>query len=303
MRVTNQTMLRTSVSRLQLNLQAMDRAREEVSSGRRINRMSDDPAGASEVVRVGSSVRAIEQFRRNIKIADGRASAEENALNSLGNLLSRGVELAIQGASSSGSPQTRAISKAEVDQLLSAAVELGNTRFAGEYLFGGTRANERPFGVPATVGDPFSILTDTGGTPVTPQGSIQVEIADGRYITPNHNGTQVFLDTNAFKALQDLSTALGNDDVAAINDALGTLQGAFDGVQSLIGTQGARSSELINASDTLDSLQISLEDFRSDLRDVEVEKAMIELVGKQTLYQAAMAATTRVLGLSLANYL
>ena len=42
---------------------------------------------------------------------------------------------------------------------------------------------------------------------------------------------------------------------------------------------------------------------RSDLRDVEVEKAMLDLVGRQTLYQAAMAATTRVLGLSLADYL
>jgi flagellar hook-associated protein 3 FlgL len=30
---------------------------------------------------------------------------------------------------------------------------------------------------------------------------------------------------------------------------------------------------------------------------------MVELIGRQTLYQAAMSATSRVLGLSLANYL
>ncbi len=281
----------------------MDRAREEVSTGRRITLMSDDPSAASEVVRVGSSMRAIEQFRRNIRIADGRAYAEENVLNSLGNLLGRGIELAVQGASSTGSEQTREIAKAEVDQLISAAVDLGNTRFAGEYLFGGTRANEKPFGVPASSSDPFSVLLDGSGDPVNPSGSLQVEIADGRYITPNHNGTEVFLDTNALEALRELSTALGNNDVAAINSALGTLQSAFDSVQSLIGTQGARSSELMEAGDSLDSLQHSLNAFRSDLRDVEVERAMVELVGRQTLYQAAMAATTRVLGLSLADYL
>lgn len=303
MRVTNQIMMRSSVSRLQLNLQAMDRVRDEVSTGRRIRTMSDDPTAASEVVRVGSSMRAIEQFRRNIRIAEGRANAEENVLNSLSNLVSRGIELAVQGASSTGSAQTRAIAKAEVDQLLAAAVDLGNTRFGGEFLFGGTRSNERPFGVPAGPTDPFSRLVDGNGDPVNPSGSLQVEVADGRYITPNHNGTEVFLDTNALQALRDLSTALGNNDVAAINTSLTTLQDAFDSVQTLIGTQGSRTAELLESGDSLDALQLSLEAFRSDLRDVEIEKAMVELVGRQTLYQAAMAATTRVLGLSLADYL
>jgi len=303
MRVTNQIIMRSSVSRLQMNMQAMDRAREDISTGRRIRTMSDDPTAASEVVRIGSSMRAMEQFRRNIRIADGRAAAEENILDRLGNLLSRGIELSVQQSSSTGNAQTRAIAKAEVDQLLAAAIDLGNTRFGGEYLFGGTRAGEAPFDVPATTVAPFSRLVNSDGDPVNPSGVIKVEVADGRYVTPNHNGSQVFLDTNALQALRDLSTALGNNDVAAIGTSMTTLQSSFDDVQTLIGEQGARTAELLEAGDSLDALQLSLEAFRSDLRDVEVEKAMIDLVGKQTLYQAAMAATTRVLGLSLADYL
>ena len=303
MRVTNQIISRSSVTRLQLNMQAMDRARDQVSSGRRINVMSDDPTAASEVVRIGSSMRAIEQFRRNIRIAEGRGAAEENILDRLSNLVGRGMELAIQQSSSTGNAQTRLIAKAEVDQLIAAAVDLGNTKFGGEYLFGGTRSGEAPFAVPASASDPFSRLVDSNGDPVNPSGSISIEIADGRFIKPNHNGTEVFLDTNALQALRDLSTALGNNDQAAVGAALDTLQSSFDQLQTLIGTQGARTGELIEAGDTLDSLQLSMEAFRSDLRDVEVEKAMLELVGRQTLYQAAMAATTRVLGLSLADYL
>jgi flagellar hook-associated protein 3 FlgL len=303
MRVTNQIITRSAVSRLQQNLQGMDRARDQVSTGRRIRMMSDDPTAASEVVRIGSSMRAIEQFRRNIRVAEGRGAAEENVLDRLGNLLGRGMELAVQQASSTSSSQTRVMAKAEVDQLIAAAVDLGNTKFGGDYLFGGTRGGEAPFALPATAADPFSRLVDGNGDPVNPSGSIQVEIADGRYVSPNHNGTEVFLDTNALQALRDLSTALGNNDVAGINSSMATLQSSFDQVQTLIGTQGARTGELIEASDSLDSLQLSMEAFRSDLRDVEVEKAMLDLVGRQTLYQAAMAATTRVLGLSLADYL
>ena len=48
---------------------------------------------------------------------------------------------------------------------------------------------------------------------------------------------------------------------------------------------------------------LNLKTFRADLRDTEIDKAMVDLVGKQTLYQAAMSATSRILGLSLANYL
>jgi flagellar hook-associated protein 3 FlgL len=248
-------------------------------------------------------MRALEQYRRNIRIAEGRAAAEENALDRFGNLLGRGVELAVQQSSSTASAQTRTITKAEVDQLISAAIDLANTRFGGEFLFGGTRAGEKPFATPANPGDPFSRLLDANGDPVNPSGALSIEVADGRFVTPNHNGTEVFLDTNALQSLRDLSTALGNNDVAGINTAMAAIQTAFDDVQTLIGTQGSRTSELQEASDSLDSLQLSLEAFRSDLRDVEVEKAMVDLVGRQTLYQAAMAATTRVLGLSLADYL
>ena len=303
MRVTNQVITQSAINRLQQTLQALDRAREQVSTGRRVQRMSDDPTAGSEIVRVGSSMRAIEQFRRNIRIADGRARAEELALDRLSNFLGRGIELAVGQASSTASAETRLMVKAEIDQLIAAAVDLGNTKFGGEYLFGGTRAGEQPFQVPANDTDPFSRLTDENGDPVNPSGAIKVEIVDGRFVTPNHNGTEAFLDTNALQALRELSIALGNNDVAAIDASVQTLQNSFDDVQSLIGEQGARTLELTTAHDNLDTLSVSLEAFRSNLRDVEIEKAMVELVGRQTLYEAAMAATTRVLGLSLANYL
>ena len=74
-------------------------------------------------------------------------------------------------------------------------------------------------------------------------------------------------------------------------------------MQTLIGTQGARINEMEDAKVNLATMELNLKAFRSDLRDTEIDKAMVDLVGKQTLYQAAMSATSRVLGLSLANYL
>lgn len=303
MRVTNSLIQRQTIARLQTGLQALDKAREDVTTGRRIRRMSDDPSSASEVVRSTSSLRALDQFRRNITLGVGRASAEEGVLDQLTDTLTRGIELAIGQGSSTATAQTRLIAKAEIDQLINFGVSLANTKFGDDYLFGGTRANERPLRNPTVVTDPFTNLLDTSSQPVNPSGSIQLEINDGKFVTPNHNATEVFLNTNALQALRDLSIALGNDDVPGINTALNTLQGANNGVQTLIGTQGARSSEFVVNGSLLDRQEISLTTFRSDLRDIEIEKAMIELASRQTGYQAAMTATSRVLGLSLANYL
>jgi flagellar hook-associated protein 3 FlgL len=302
MRVTNQIITRNSQARLQSGLQGIDRLREDISSGIRLRKMSDDPTAAGEVVRVGSSMRAITQFRRNIDLGLARASAEEIVLDQLTNGLGRAIELGVAQSSATANAQTRTIVKAEVDQLINYAVNLGNTRLGDDYLFGGTRAGEAPLRVPPTATDGFSALT-VGALPVDPSGVIELEIADGAFVTPAHNATDVFLTSDALEALRALSTALGNNDVAGIQAATDRVTAASSQVQNLLGTQGARINEMESARTNLDGMELTLKAFRADLRDTEVDKAMAELVGKQTLYQAAMAATSRILGLSLANYL
>ena len=302
MRVTNQIITRNSQARLQSGLQGIDRLREDISSGIRVRKMSDDPTSAGEVVRVGSSMRAITQFRRNIDIGLSRAATEETALNQVTDGLTRAVELGIAQSSATANAQTRSLVKSEVDSLIAYAVNLANTRFGDDYVFGGTRSGEAPLRVPPTSTDGFTNLLN-GVTPVDPSGAIQLEIGDNIFATPNHNATDVFLTTDALESLRALSTALGTNNVAAIQAATDRVTAASGQVQNMLGTQGARINEMESARTNLDGLELTLKAFRADLRDTEVDKAIAELVGKQTLYQAAMSATSRILGLSLANYL
>jgi flagellar hook-associated protein 3 FlgL len=303
MRVTNLIQQRSSVASLQLNLAGLERARADIASGVRLRRMSDAPGAAAEVVRVGSSMRALELFKRNLVIGRSKADAEDRVLDALTNALGRGLELAIGQASSATTAETRLAAKAEVDVLIDFVVRQGNTRVGDEYIFAGSRGGEAPFRNPPAAGGDFRNLLDQAGDPVDPSGSIPLEIGDGRFVVPNSTGTEIFLDTNALAALRSLSEALGANDVPAIRGSIDTLRDAVSGVQALVGRLGARMNDLDLARDQVSELELTLKAVRSDLRDTEIDKAMVELVGKQTLYQAAMAATSRVLGLSLANYL
>jgi flagellar hook-associated protein 3 FlgL len=218
--------------------------------------------------------------------------AEELTLDQVAGVLSRAKELGLSQASSPADAQTRLITKPEVDQLLKAAVSLGNTQHVGEFLFGGDQSMTAPFqGTTA----PYSSAP--------PTGTRRAEISTAMYVKTNHNGTEVFLDTGTLAALEELSTALGANDPAAIQTSLLSIDRAMQGIQTLQGDVGAQRSQLEMTSANLTALDTTLSTFKSTLEDEDVQKAITELVGRQTAYQAAMLATSRVIGLNLADYL
>ncbi|WP_434479687.1 flagellin [Gemmatimonas sp.] len=303
MRVSNSIITSRSQLRLQQGLQGIDHTRDDIATGVKIRKMSDDATSAGQIVRIGSSMRALNQYRRNADAGMNRAQAEESALDLLGKSLTRAIELGISQSTATANAQSRLTVKKEIDQLINLSADLGNTRFGDEYLFGGTRAGEAPFATPAPATGSFSRLVDTNNNPVNPSGNTTLEVGDGKFVTPNHNGTQVFLDTDALDALRALSDALGNNNPAAIKVATDRLTAANSNVQALVGTNGARINEMEGAKTNLDTIELNLKTYRSDLRDTNIGEAMVELSGRESLYQAAMKATTRILGLSLANYL
>jgi flagellar hook-associated protein 3 FlgL len=292
MRITNSIIQRNALANLQLNMQRMAEAQDTATTGKRIRVASDDPIGASQVMQADGSLRALDQYRRNIGHATARVDAEEGALDSLTQILERAKELGISQAGTNASAATRLTTKAEVDQLIASAVQTGNQQIEGEYLFGGVQSSTAPF---QSATPPFSA--------VPPTGTRKTEISQAQFLSTNHNGTEVFLDTNVLSALNDLSTALGANNQTGIQTALGALDGAHDAVQNLIGDVGARSSQLEVTTSNLVALDAQLRTFKGALEDVDVEKAVTELVARQNTYQAAMLATSRVMSLNLADYL
>ena len=140
-------------------------------------------------------------------------------------------------------------------------------------------------------------------TAAAPSGTRQTEISAALFVRTNHNGSEVFLDTNVMGALASLSDALGANDPAAVRAAIDQIDGAFAGVQNLLGDTGARSNQLDVTASNIDALDTQLRSYASTLSEADLEEAITELVTRQTAYQAAMSATSRVIGLNLADYL
>lgn len=292
MRITNHIITRQSLGGIQRNLAAMEEAQRRVLTGTRIERPSDDPAGAVGVMGADRQLRGLAQYGRNIESAQAKLSAEEAVLDGVTALLERARELGIGQAGATGNAQTRAIAKIEVDQLLAETIALGNTRFNGGYLFGGQFADSAPFDAAGA--------TDASRPPT---GTTPVEIDEGRHVAVHHDAVQVFVDSETLAALQDLSTALGANSDTQIGSALTRLDTAHTNVQNLLGETGANAKQLEVAASNIESLTGTLETFRSNLSEVDFEEAVSQLVSRQTAYQAALAATSRMISLTLTDYL
>ena len=289
---------RLAVAQFDVARQKLEDAQVKVTTGRRFAAASDDPTAALTVMANDGALRALDQYKRNIGAGSRRLSFEESAVDQLSTILERAKELAVSQATDTASPATRQAAKAEVNQLLQQAVSLANTQDGGEYLFGGTLSSTPPFEVDST-GSVY-LFTASGGT-----GNRQIEIAAGQRTNTAHDGTQVFGTTTSgvLKSLQDLATALNGGTRDGVATAITAIDDALATTQTNIGEIGARQNQMQIAEANITAFSQNLTAVSSNLQDVEMETAMVELVSRQTAYQAAMSATSRILNLNLTDYL
>ncbi len=291
MRITNNMLSQEALSGFQNQMAAIDKANQEASSGIRVAKPSDDPVAVAGIMQSSSGLAALDQYKTNIQTAQSRLTVEDSALSQLTNTLSRAKEIATSQATGTASASGRQSSAQEVSGLLDFVKQLANTQVGGTYIFGGQYSDSPPF-VGGAV-DPSK----------PPQGSFKVEIGTQQYVETNHSAQQIFVDSGVVDGLQSLTDALNSNDVPGIQSALSKLDNAFNSVQNIVGDLGARENELSVASTNLDSLKTNLQTFRSGLQDADLSAAVSDLVNRQNSLQAAMAANSKILHLTLANYL
>ena len=289
MRITNAILQRTALGGVTRGLSSLEEATRKATSGLRIERPSDDPVATTGIMQSSSSLRAIDQYLRNLSTAESRLAVEDDVLAQLSDLLSRAREVGVGQGGDTATAQTRQAARLEVDGLLESVRSLGNTRLGEAWVFGGDEAHRPPFG-----DDPLQPL---------PEGDGSLEVAAGRLVQTAHSARTIFSDSGALDALTALSEALDQDDRSAIATALQGLEGAHSAVQSLVGEVGARMNRVDVARENLTALDLNLRTYRSDLQDIELEEAISNLVRQQVAYQTALAANARILSLNLTDYL
>lgn len=320
MRITNNSLQRDALARMQQSMQEFARAQRRAVSGLRLERASDDPGMVGTAMQTRGELRALTQYRANVKSASSRITAEETVLDQITTVLTRAKELAVAQGGDNATQATRETALAEINELIKHVVHLGNTQIAGDYLFGGVDPKQAPIVEHPAGSGQYAVATEVPSTdPIDPDAPapvpaapVRVEVGAGQYVQPVQDAANIFgagdasgtAGADVLKALYSLRDALASNDGAAVRaTALPLLDTSFQAVQTRLAETGARSNYLQVTLSNLDALDGNLQTFKSDLEELDFETAVTELVSKQTAYQAAMMATSRVIGMTITDYL
>jgi len=145
LRITQDILYKNSLLYLQRGLQRIENAQHPLLTGKRINRPSDDPFGASRVLKFHEEQNQLTNYLNNIDMVTGLNESGASALQSLSTLLAEAKALAVQGASSGPNQTDRDTIASQIEQMLGDAVAMANTKFGNRYLFGGTLTESPPF--------------------------------------------------------------------------------------------------------------------------------------------------------------
>lgn len=146
MRISTSWQFQQSLSTMLNQQSALANTQNQVTTGKRINVASDDPAGAAQALSLNHILASNAQYTSNINAANTRLTTEGGALSSVTSLLDRARTLALNGINGSLSPSDRQNMATELSQIRDQLVQLGNTTDTnGAALFAGTSTTTTPF--------------------------------------------------------------------------------------------------------------------------------------------------------------
>lgn len=175
---------------------------EQISTGTRINKPSDDPAASARILEMEQALELNEQYQVNIGQAESRLNLEETALNNVTNILQRIRELALQANNASQSLISRNAISFEIDEVHEELLSLSNTIDAnGDYLFAGHQSKTQPF-TQNTTGSISHI--DFNGD----QGQRFINISQSRQMNIDTQGRDLFMSLSSTIALNESTTSV-----------------------------------------------------------------------------------------------
>jgi flagellar hook-associated protein 3 FlgL len=230
---------------------------------------------------------------KNAQQAADELNAADTALEGIGTAASRVLQLATQYGNDSYGATDRASGALAIDGILQQTVGLLNTTYAGRYIFGGSQDGSAPF--------------DATGNYLGDSVMRSVEVSPGLYQTSSLDANTIVkggsTGVDFLKILSDLSTALANNDGAAIRATVGNINTAIDQINVGRTQAGMGVDAFESAVSTADTAASNETVTIGKLMDADVIDATTRLNSAQYALNATLTAAAKTMSMSLVDKL
>jgi flagellar hook-associated protein 3 FlgL len=298
-RITTQMTAQMTLADLNASYTRLQNTQQEMSSGKRINQPSDDPYGTAVALQLNSQLSGLTDYSRNVNDGTAWTQSAATSLSNIDNIVQRVRELAVQTANGTYNSSEMSASAAEVDQLITAVKQEGNTQYNGQYIFGGT-AGQTPYPTGSSdtyAGNAGQVQRLIGpNTQVTVNANLAGVLGNGQATDPSGG--------NLLYTLRQISADMKSGNTGALGGTdLTSLDRNFSSLTQLEASVGAVSDRLNLASSRIQSLQTTDTQALSTDQDADMAQTAIDFSTEQAAYTAALRASASVVQSSLLDFL
>lgn len=296
MRVTQSMLSSNMLRNLSSSYNKMGKLQNQLTSGKKVNRPSDDPVVAMKGMGYRFQVDKINQFKRNLGEANNWLDNTDEALNHVGTILKRTQELMTNVPTDTMTHDDRQKVLEELKQMKESLLDVANSKVGDKYIFNGTKTGEPLY-------DGTGFANFQGGT----TSSVEIEVFDGISLQVNIEGKKIFegIDDMFDKMTKAIATEDPNDPdyVANLDEFLTDIQKQMDGVLEARAVVGARQNRAELMGNRLDVQEVSARKQMSENEDVDYAEVITEMITQESIHRAALSIGARIIQPSLVDFL
>ncbi|MGF9976241.1 flagellar hook-associated protein FlgL [Viridibacillus arvi] len=176
MRITQSMLSSNMLRNLSNSYNKMGKLQQQISSGSKLTRPSDDPVAAIKGMGYRTDLGKVGQFTRNMNEVNNWLDTTDESLNQVGNAITRVQALITQAATDSNTTEDRQKIQKEIDQIREQLRDVANTKSGDKYIFSGTKTSQPLFNSNGIAGSSEVEYKSLDGNPGT--GSIKFPITD-----------------------------------------------------------------------------------------------------------------------------
>lgn len=275
----------------------MDSLQEQLSSGKKIAKPSDDPVVAARGMFYRSSLMENDQYKRNVDEAQSWLDMTDSTMDEVGNVMKRIKEILVYSGDGAISPDDLKTMGSEVQELKNHLGTLANQQINGKYIFAGTDTNKAPFDHTANSGKGDFVSTNSS--------LINLEVSQNVFVTSNINAQNIFNfpdnANNMFKVLDNVITELSNGRGAS--QFITGLDQQYDKLLAERASLGASVNRVELIADRLKTQDVSITELMSKNEDADMAGVMTDLKMQESVHSAALGSGARIIQPTLLDFL
>lgn len=318
MRITQKNIQRAYLNNLHRNMKQLATSNERMSSGRRLNRVSDNVSDAQRALTVRDKLQRSEQYLRNIDKLQLDLNGQETSLMQMNEIIARAQSLLVNAKSDTNGPSERTILAKELDYLSESIVQLMNVQGVDRPVFAGIDGK-----TPIVLGDGTVLIHDENVDTLVSSGVTGQYIDIGLGLQFNEGAVKessvVRSDTspleilgygmddgtpnNLIRVFQELSNGLKNNDLSGFESLSKKVSSAHDRLLVSLTDLGARNAYLDNTKNRMEIDQLQLTEMQSKLEAVDIESELILNKSLELTWQVSLQLGSKVLPMSIFDFI